>query len=339
MLTYQVRPRVFRFEGETVPTFPAKGEVNFYFQPGQPFGAAADGGRTANRAVKAQALFNANTGEHTIKSETPIPPLEAKYVVPGEWMELNGSVMTVSKDFETIHDLEGLVETVAYVLPALVNISYYDPPYVERVDGVIAGEKFRWEMRDWKMQFDVSTQGDQEEKFIKAWERISVLAEETRQRLAAGIHYFHVACRLSRSSSTAGEFVAESVLNLSKCLEALFPPDGDGNTRDAVRTGLRALDYLDDEIESKFIPAMALRASVDVAHVGLSIFKMEQLKVIHEYVDRTETAFRKMLERLFCAIESGKYEIQPHKPSKPPQEVLDIVERIAMSIATSNKAG
>lgn len=338
MLTYQVRPRVFRFEGHAIPTFPAKGKINFHFQPLQPFGAAADGGRTANRAVKAQALFNANTGEHTIKSETPIPPLEAKYVVPGEWMELNGSVMTVSKKFATLHDLEGLVETVAYVLPALVNVSFYDPPYVERVDGAIAGENFRWEMRDWKMQFGISTQGDQEEKFIKAWERIGVLAKGTRQRLAAGIHYFHVACRLSRSSFTAGEFVAESVLNLSKCLEALFPPVGDGNTRDAVRDGLRALNYPDDEIESKFLPTMALRASVDVAHVGLCIFKLEQLKVIHEFVDRTETAFREMLERLFSAIEDGEYEIQSHKPSKPSKEVLEIVERIAASVAASNEA-
>ncbi|MEO1020725.1 MAG: hypothetical protein AAFY56_24065, partial [Pseudomonadota bacterium] len=251
-----------------------------------------------------------------------------------EWMELNGSVLTVSKEIATFYDLEGLVESIAYVLPALVNISYYDPPYVERVDGVIGGEKFRWEMRDWKMQFGVSTQGDQEEKFIKAWERIDVLAVETRQRLAAAIHYFHVACRLSRSSATAGEFLAESVLNLSKCLEALFPPDGDGNTRNAVRSGLRDLGYQDQEIESRFIPAMALRAKVDVAHVGLNIFKMEQLKVIHEYVDTTESAFREMLERLFCAIEAGTYEVQPHKPSRPDRDVLEIVERIADALAS-----
>jgi len=339
MLTYQVRRRLFRFEGEKIPTFPATGEVNFHFQPGQPFGTAATGGRTANRAVKAQALFNSNTGAHTIESETPIPPLEVKYVMPGEWMELNGSVLTVSKDFATIHDLEGLVETVAYVLPALVNVSFYDPPYVERVDGASGGQEFRWEMKDWKMQFGISTKDDQEEKFVKAWERINVLAKNKRQRLAAAIHYFHIACRLSRSSATAGEFIAESVLNLSKCLEALFPPDGKGDTRDAVREGLRAIGYADNEIEAKFVPAMALRASVDVAHVGLSIFKMEQLTVIHEYVDRTEAAFQEMLDRLFNAVEADEYQIQPHQPSKPSKDVLEIVDRIAASIAASDKAG
>ena len=47
MLTYQVRPRVFRIEdGQTLP-FPSDGEVRFYFQPLQPFGLEA--GRRAGQ--------------------------------------------------------------------------------------------------------------------------------------------------------------------------------------------------------------------------------------------------------------------------------------------------
>lgn len=337
MLTYQVRPRVLRFDAENVPTFPGEGKVNFYLQPLQPFGAAADGGKTAVRAVKARALFNANTGSHTIESEDPLSPLEIRIEEPDRQVELNGSVLTVSQEFESPEEMLALIEAVAYVLPSLINVSFYDPPYVERVDGVLGGSKFRWELREWKMQFGITTQSIQERHVVNAWQRIDVLSEvKRRRRLTASLHYFHVACRLSRASVTVGEFMAETVLNFSKSLEALFPPEGDGMTRDAVRNGLRALGYEDEQIEMKFVPAMALRDNIDVAHVGLCIFNLNQLRVIHRYVEQAETAFRDLFERLFTAIENDEYQIEPHEMSKPSREVAEVIERIQSSIASSS---
>ena len=51
----------------------------------------------------------------------------------------------------------------------------------------------------------------------------------------------------------------EMILNLSKVLEVLFPPDGAGRTLDAARRGLTALGFSRTEIEGDYIPAMALR--------------------------------------------------------------------------------
>ena len=39
-----------------------------------------------------------------------------------------------------------------------------------------------------------------------------------------------MALRLSRAAATVGEFLAETILNLSKSLEVLFPPSGDAKT-------------------------------------------------------------------------------------------------------------
>jgi len=47
MLTYQVRPRLFRLEGGTVLPFPVNGDVHFHFSPSQPFGVEGGGGHTA----------------------------------------------------------------------------------------------------------------------------------------------------------------------------------------------------------------------------------------------------------------------------------------------------
>jgi hypothetical protein len=92
---------------------------------------------------------------------------------------------------------------------------------------------------------------------------------------------------------------------------ALGEPEGDGRTRDAVRAGLGALGFSDRDIECKFIPAMALRNEIDVGHVELGLFTLDQLTVIHSYTERSERAFHEMFERLLSFIEAGKIEIVP----------------------------
>ena len=61
----------------------------------------------------------------------------------------------------------------------------------------------------------------------------------------------------------------------------LFPPSGDGQTRDAARRGLTNLNYSAKEIERDFLPAMALRNAIDVGHVDLSLFTRPQLNALH----------------------------------------------------------
>jgi len=190
------------------------------------------------------------------------------------------------------------------------------------------------------MEFGTTTQEEQETLVARAWRRIDLLAEEhKRRRLVAGLHYFHIACRLSSVSVAAGEFMVESVLNFAKTLEVLFPPKGDGRTRDAVRNGLRGIGYEEDEIERDFIPAMALRDNIDVAHVGLCIFTRDQLSVIHGYVEKVESVFRGIFNRLFTAIEKGEYQIEAHEISKPSSEVASLVEKIRLSAADNVNAG
>ena len=333
MLTYQVRPRVFRLESGEGLTFPAQGEICFHFQPPQPFGAAAGGGHTAVRAVAASALFNANSGEHTIESREPLSPLEVTIEEPARTLRLAGTTLSISQQFASRREMEELIEGIYFVFPALVNVPFADPPYIERVDGKVGSASFQWEHAGWRMEFRMTTQELQEERFAKAWERMGVLAERHRRRLAAGLHYFHVACRLARAGSTAGEFIAEVVLNLAKSLEVLFPPGGDGRTRDAARVGLRNLDFPEDQIECDFIPAMALRNEIDVGHVELGLFKMEQLKTIHAFTERAEGAFREMLERFLSRVESGQADIAPHELGPPRDEAIKLIERLQESAA------
>jgi hypothetical protein len=157
---------------------------------------------------------------------------------------------------------------------------------------------------------------------------MAALSIPGRRRVLAAVHYFHVALRLARRGEISGEFLAEMILNLSKTLEVLFPPAGDGRTRDAVRRGLRALDFTDDEIESNYIPCMSLRNEIDVGHVELCLFTLEQLTVIHDYVERSEQAFRALLQRVVDRLTEGRFDVAANDLRPQSVDALRVIERM-----------
>jgi hypothetical protein len=332
MLTYQVRPRIFRLESEKPLAFPVECELRFHFQPGQPFGAEAGGGRTLVQHVAASTFFDANSGTSTAVAKKPLSPLDVVVEAPNMVVRLEGATLTITGTFESLNVVEQTIEGVFFVLPTLLNVEFADPPYVERVDGMIGTVGFGWELARWAGQYVVTSQETQERHFMEAWTRMSVVSVPGRRRLAAALHYFHVACRLGCSGRTAGEFVAEAILNLAKTLEVLFPPAGGGDARDAARVGLRTLGLADERIEADFIPSMALRNEIDVGHVGLGLFKPEHLEAIHAYVERAERAFQDMLQLLLTRVEAGDVEIAHHELGPPSKKALEVVERLQRSL-------
>jgi hypothetical protein len=291
----------------------------------------ADGGRTTTQSQPATAYFNANTGAHFIESKVPLTPLSVCIESTGLSLQLQGNVLVVSGQFVSLQSVQEILEAVYFVFPALLNLAFADPPFVERVDGTIGDTSFRWELLDWKMDFEVTTQEKQERAVAEAWQRLISLQLENR-RVVAAIHYFHIACRLARASQTPGEFLSESLLNICKALEVLYPPSGGLQTMDSVRIGLKTLGYVDKEIERDFIPAMALRNNIDVAHVSLTLFTQQQLTVLHAYSERTEVAFRRLLGRVLTKMAAGQIQIEPYTISQPLREVQKIIERIGANL-------
>ena len=339
MLTYQVRKRVFRLsEGDAVD-LPNPVEISFVFQPLQPFGVVAGGGKTAVRGVPATAHFDANSGKHTIESKEPLQSLNVTIEEPGRRTEIRGNELRVFTHCKTLKDLNDLIQSLYFGFPMLLNVEFVDPPIVERVSGKAGSTSFRWELAKWRMEFETTTQELQEEKIASSWRRFDLLSKPGNRRLIAALHYFHVGCRLSRVGNSPWEFMPEVILNLSKVLEILFPPVGDGKTRDAVRTALKTLDYSEVEIERDFIPAMALRNEIDVGHVSLSLFTLKQLQILHEYTESAEAAFRSMLRRLLDRMQKGHYEVPLYFDLTPSREAVGVIERLAHYFGGMNRLG
>ncbi|MEJ1360048.1 MAG: hypothetical protein RPU34_04295 [Candidatus Sedimenticola sp. (ex Thyasira tokunagai)] len=285
------------------------------------------GGKTVVKAAK--VLFNANTGAHTIESKDPLKPLDVELVEPNRNIRLDGNSLTIQQEFASNEELTNLIQCVYYGLPPLLNVDFADPPIIERVDGEIGKTRFRWELAVCRTDFLTTTQEKQEKSFAGSWERIGLLSVPTNTRIFAALHFYYVAVRLQRQSTIAGEFLPEMILNLSKSLEVLFPPAGDGKTINAARRGLEALEFSGVEIEADYIPAMALRNEIDVAHVGLGLFSPEQLVLIHGYVQRAENAFRELFKRLLVKVENNQFTVEPYTRGSARPEAVRVVERLA----------
>jgi hypothetical protein len=270
-----------------------------------------------------------NTGAFSTTLNPPLKPLSAAFVGPdGLSVKWNGHVLSIGQTFNTLDELSDLVEGVYFVIPMYLNVDFADPPTIDRVEGDIAGIPFSWELMSALGPTHTTTQDQQEESALKAWERLSLTSNVNRRRLLAALHYFHVACRLSRQAGAPGEFLSEVLLNFAKTLVVLFPPSGKGMTYQAARRGLERLGYTSSEIERQFIPALCFRNKIDVGHVDLSIYTREQLTLIHDYAENAEKSFRALLSRMLAKIASGEYEVQPYVPGPPDKETLETIDRL-----------
>jgi len=287
------------------------------------------GGRTAVKAVPAKLYFNTNTGLHTIESKQPLQPLEVTINEPNRVLILKGNSLTITQYFKSKLELTKLIQGVYFVFPPLLNVEFMDPPLIERVDGEIGGVPFGWELQEVHTEFRTTNQEKQESAFISSWEKIGLLSVPTNTRLFAAIHFYYVAVRLERQASVVGEFMSEMILNLSKVLEVLFPPRGNGRTRDAARQGLSNLGFSDVEVEADYIPCMALRNEIDVGHVDLGLFEPEQLTLIHGYMRQAEGAFHELLYRVLTKVESGEFSIKPYEQLPVRSEAVAVVEKLS----------
>jgi hypothetical protein len=336
VFTYQVRKRIFRLTDGREPSLPNTFEAVFTLQPLQPFGMTAGGGKTAVQSVGAAVYFNANTGHHFVESKQALRPLEVVVEEPVRKVELRGNVFRIEGRVESLGELEETLLSVCFGLPILLNVEFADPPVVERVDGKVGDVSFRWELTDWRIQLLITTQDEQEKKTCDSWCRFDVLAKPGNRRLIAALHYFHVFCRLCRAGNTPWEFMGEALVNLSKILEVLFPPTGDGQTMEASRTGLTGLGYSTEEIDRDFIPAMVLRSNIDSAHVDLSVFTRTQLQVLHAYTEAAEMAFRKLLSKILTEAEAGRYQVMQHTACGHESRTAKIIERLAKHFGDSD---
>jgi len=200
------------------------------------------------------------------------------------------------------------------MLPILLNVGFHDPPVIQMTEGELNGVPFCWELQATASAFEVTTTEQLQDWFALSWQRLNIVASPRNRRVLRALHYFNVATRLERAGHSSWEFLAEIILNLSKVLMVLFPPTQPGEQpRDAVRHGLARFGYDEQAIERDFLPTMALRDTLDVAHVSLVVLPTSSLRLIYAFTERAESLFRELLSTVLRATDDDPALLAPYE--------------------------
>lgn len=317
-------------------TFPNHVEIQLTFEPSTAFGGDSPPGRTVRLGSTARSQWDANRGRSNVIGLPPLDPLEVVISDDGAKVQLNGGTLQVGFQCPDRATLLGTLGLLRYLLPLLLNIEFSDPPVVAQSHGRVGDVEFNWQVEWTASMFDVVEQQAHESKVRHAWQRLPLVADGGDERLRAALYYFYKACRLEQAGYAPSEFLAEILLNLTKTLEVLFPAKGSQGTRDAVRANLRRLGYSKHEVEKYFLPAMALRDELDVAHVSLATFTSRQLGTIFRYAEAAEQRFRELLQRVLEAVASGSLTLEPYEDKGPRREATVLLRRLARQYGSSS---
>jgi hypothetical protein len=258
-----------------------------------------------------------------------LDPLDVLISDEGMTIHLNGTTLQAEFHCPDRATLLGALSTLRYLLPLLLNVEFSDPPVVAASYGRVGDVEFNWQVEWTAAAFETVEQPNQEAKVSRAWQRLEFVSGGGNARLLVALYYFYKACRLEQAGYAPSEFLAEILLNLAKTLEVLFPAAAGRGTRDTVRDNLRRLGYTEIEVESYFLPAMALRDELDVAHISLAAFDRQQLGTIFRYAEAAEDYFRKLLQRIFDATATASFELVPYEDTGPRREAIVLLQRLA----------
>lgn len=319
MLTYRLQPRVFRIEPDHSVEYPAAGRIEARLLPAGMFGGAKAEGRFLLRGSGATIEWNANSGRGRALSHGELKPLKAGVQFPNAVVRLEGNLLIWEGRLQNHAELESATQVLLYVVPPLLALEMPEPPYVERITGVLGDVVFEYMHADATIPLAVVSQDSLERAAVDAIDRLPLALAKRADRALAAAYYLHVANRLLAAGYSQWEFMAEAVLNFDKSLRVLF-----GHRRDEVRRGLRNLGFGREQIEDQFVPILLLRSKLDVAHPRLLRPSKEQRLTIYDFLVDTPQRMNKVLKRALAALTSGDSSFIPAEMRSDPSSINEI---------------
>jgi hypothetical protein len=180
---------------------------------------------------------------------------------------------------------------------------------------------FVWQVEATRSSFEVIATAERDARLMRALDRIPLLCATANVRLLAAAAYLHKASRLIGAGTGPSEFAAEAVINLAKCLEALFPARPN-ETRSAVRRGLAVLGYGSDVVDGTFVKSLLLRSSLDAAHVRMATLTGDERRKLQLYMEGVLGDFRRLLSDLTQRAADGELDLAPYENERTADDDL-----------------
>jgi hypothetical protein len=307
-------------EGEEQPKFPTDVVVRVKLAPGQIFGTEKGLVRAIPFGGNGRVVYNANTGRTGFENSSLSVAKASVALVAGKsggagisrmQVDLKGDVLQVKARCRDTREVNAVIYTAHYLIPALMSMELAEPVFVETTGGQIGKQHFRWELATAKVSMQALAADGPSKQAERAFHRMKTLAEHENMRLKAAVHYLHAGRRLLAAGNSLWEFMAEAVLNFCKVIEVLF-----GQRRDDIRAELKKLGFSEQDIEHDYVPITILRNSFDVGHVRLTVPDATELQFLYEYLCDIERSFCKLIGRLMDRLDKGEYALREYGDSQ-----------------------
>jgi hypothetical protein len=329
---YHARRRTLIVQAGGQLSFPSVVELRFKLVPGEPFGVGDGPSQTVRLGSTARMTFDANSGRQNVVSDPPVERVVIDMDLEDDLrVRFDGNEMFLTTSCSNMEKLGQLIDWAESVVPAFLAIEFVDAPGVSEISGDAGEVHFSVQYVGGSGTFDAVTVEIQHERLLKTFRRLERREADRDRRLMVALKHFRAATRLEQVGYMPWEFMSEIILNYAKMLEVLFPA---GQMIEGARAGLRELGYSDSEIEKWFIPALALRSNLDVAHVSLASFELTKLEGIQGYLEGASVKLRELLTRILGRFDAGEYVLPPYVPSAHSGTADSVLRRIAENFST-----
>lgn len=307
-------------------TFPCEVVATVELSPSPAYGDPIPG-LTCALGSRARLEWNANTGRTTVDSDPPLAPTALDVAVEGLAVTVRGRRVEARWRCASRDELIGTLGALHSVFPIALSMEFADPAMAATTSGRAGEATFVWQVQETSGPIDVLTNEHRDERVRRSLDLISLLCEPQNIRLLAAGAYFQRAVRLVVRGIGPSEFAGEAIVNLAKCLEALFPTPPD-KTRDGIRRALSDLGYERDTVERVFVKALALRSSLDAAHVRMAILTAGQRRKLQSYMEGVLGEFRDLLNEITRRVALGEFTLAPYDHARSPDDLTKLLDGI-----------
>lgn len=239
------------------------------------------------------------------------PPLKLHITLDKGYAEVDGNNLKINAQVTSLDHAAALIDQVKVMFCQFLSIELGVFCDVRSITGNISGRDFKVTYPGLAYSILVNEYSPAERGSVIAGavNLVNVGSPSYLRYVTCCLYYQHALRFLSPYEVSFSEFVAlpEIILNLSKCIELLFP----SGSRDELKKSLLKTGYSEEQISSQLISIIILRNQFDVGHITSGGVTAEEIEILRQFCNRSVGNVRALLKSVAVKIGENQNFLQP----------------------------